>query len=143
MEQWKIYDDQFAVSSKGVVINLKTRKKLTPSVNYNGYVYVNLFSKEKRENKRLHRLMAELFIPNPNNLPLVDHINGNKVDNRIENLRWCSAQTNRANRKNDFKKVFSVVEISQIKKDYQEGVPMNEIATKNDTSYKHILKIIN
>jgi hypothetical protein len=42
----------------------------------------------------VHRLVAETFIPNPNNLPFIDHINANRLDNRVENLRWCTEKQN-------------------------------------------------
>jgi hypothetical protein len=54
-----------------------------------GYFYVDLRKNGKRKNCTIHRLVAQAFIPNPNNLPEVDHINRIRIDNRVENLRWA------------------------------------------------------
>lgn len=65
---------------------------LTPSVNkHNGYVYISL---GKYGKKRLHRVVAEAYIPNPDCLPEVNHLNENKQDNSVTNLEWCSRQHN-------------------------------------------------
>lgn len=60
------------------------------------YMLVQLIKDGKNHQKLLHRLLAEAFIPNPNNYPCVNHINAQKKDNRLENLEWCTySQNNR------------------------------------------------
>ena len=62
-----------------------------------GYLRVRLCKNNKAKNYSVHRLAANAFIPNPNNLPCIDHINTIKTDNRVENLRWCSYKENSNN----------------------------------------------
>jgi len=73
-------------------------KKLKDCINTGGYYYVSLHKDGKRYNKLVHRLIAQTFIQNPDNLPCIDHINHNKLDNRLENLRWVSHKDNGRNR---------------------------------------------
>ena len=63
----------------------------------NGYMCVNLFKDKKQKQFLIHRLVAQAFVPNPNNLPEVDHINTVRNDNRSENLRWVTISQNHRN----------------------------------------------
>ena len=73
-------------------------KILKPYLYPNGYYGFELYKDGVVYHKLLHRLIAETFIPNPDNLPTVDHINRNTTDNRIENLRWCDMTIQNNNR---------------------------------------------
>lgn len=65
-------------------------KIIKPSINSEGYLHIGLYGKTHR----LHRIIAKTFIPNPENKPEIDHINGDRTDNRVENLRWVTRKEN-------------------------------------------------
>lgn len=69
-------------------------RQLKPGIDNRGYLRCVLCKNSKMYTKKVHRLIAEAFIPNPENKPEVNHINGNKLDNRVENLEWCSRSDN-------------------------------------------------
>lgn len=108
MEEWKDvigYESTYQVSSLGRVkriavysnqsgITWESNKILKPANNSRGYYFVQLSKNNKVTRKYVHRLVAEAFIPNPENKATVNHKNCNRSDNRVENLEWTTYREN-------------------------------------------------
>ena len=113
MEEWKDiknYEGLYQVSNLGNVKSLDTMinckgannidehlrkgRILKKNIATTGYYSINLSKNGKIKYVRVHRLVAEAFIPNPNNLPCINHKDGNKLNNEISNLEWCSYSYN-------------------------------------------------
>lgn len=118
------------------LMNFEQRKGRGTCDKKEGYYSVRLwnFETNKRRWFLLHRLIAEVFIPNPNNMECVNHIDGNKLNNKLSNLEWCSiAENNRHARKmglnkGGFKPLVSHEERKNIEKYYSCGMRVSEIA---------------
>lgn len=87
----KGYDGVYEISNLGHI--RKGTTMLSPWSQY-GYSIVGLWKNGKCKKNRVHRLVAEAFIPNPNNLPSINHIDENKTNNIVSNLEWCSVGYN-------------------------------------------------
>lgn len=83
----------YLIEKNGTITNLKTNKIIKPTLNQNGYYQVYLYN-TKTEYWLLHRLLATLFIPNPQNKPCVGHWDCDKSNNSVENLYWCTYEEN-------------------------------------------------
>lgn len=88
------YEGLYQASNLGNIKSLLTSKLLKASVNSSGYLKVELHNKGKVKVFYVHRLIASTFIPNPSNKPQVNHRNGNKLCNSIDNLEWVTASEN-------------------------------------------------
>ena len=95
--------ENYVVSNNGDVIRLEYRDKkganrpfklLKPNINEDGYASTTLRNDEGKKTFRIHRLVAREFIPNPENKETVNHIDGNKLNNRVENLEWNTREEN-------------------------------------------------
>lgn len=98
-EEWKVISDYpiYEVSTLGNIRNSFTFRLLKPSINAQGYLYVGLSKNKTSKRVNIHRIVAQTFLENPNNLPFVDHIDINKQNNYVTNLRWISYQNSSIN----------------------------------------------
>ena len=88
------YDGLYAITRDGQVWSYKRKKFLKPGLTKDGYHRVSLCKNGKGKNYLIHRLVAEAYIPNPNNYPQVNHRDENKQNNCASNLEWCDAKYN-------------------------------------------------
>lgn len=89
------YEGLYEVSNTGQIRSLfRYKKTLKYNVTKRGYCTVELFKNKLSKRLLVHRLVAEAFIPNPDNLPQVNHIDENPQNNSVDNLEWCTAKYN-------------------------------------------------
>lgn len=97
-EIWKDitgYEGLYQVSSSGRIKSLNYGKeRILKPYDLKGYKRIGLFRNGKRKHILIHRLVAGTFIPNPDNLPQINHKDENTSNNRVENLEWCDAKYN-------------------------------------------------
>jgi hypothetical protein len=91
--------ENYSVSNLGKVRNNATDRILKPSIGGDGYYIVSLRSDGIKFTKKIHKLVGDAFIQNPLNKKCIDHIDNNRLNNNIANLRWVSQQENQMNSK--------------------------------------------
>lgn len=142
----KEYESRYKISNMGRVVSLKTNKELKPFKvgKYRNYLAVRFYNKDgtrKGKDFKIHRLVAMHFIPNPNNYPQVNHIDGNTFNNKLDNLEWCNnsmnqkhAWDNGLNHTTD--KHMETLEECKVKVNISNIMPVVEF--DNDYNFRHI-----
>ena len=95
--EWKNIEGtkgEYQVSDTGLVKTTQTGRILKPIIDQRGYERVCLFKMDRTRRFKVHRLVAQAFIPNPSHLPQVNHIDGNKRNNEVNNLEWSTNADN-------------------------------------------------
>lgn len=98
-EEWRPllnFEGRYEVSNLGRIKSLKRNKIIKTHISPQGYMCASLryIGEKKTRTIRIHRAIAQAFIPNPNNYPIINHKDGNKLNNSIDNLEWCTCQHN-------------------------------------------------
>jgi hypothetical protein len=88
------YAGLYKINKAGQVLSLRRNRLMTERIDNFGYKYVMLTKNKKQQFKNVHRLIALMFIQNPESKPQVNHVNGNKQDNSLLNLEWVTAREN-------------------------------------------------
>ena len=163
-EEWKEingYDGLYLVSDHGRFKSFHQKEyKHKPAdffiwghINEKGYKVISLTKDNKAKEYRAHRLIAEAFVPNPKIKPEVNHIDGNKINNRVDNLEWVTGKENirhayEAGLSNNFgsKHHFAKLteeDVIKIRNMYLNGVSSPKIASIYDMNKRTIMRLIN
>lgn len=124
MNVLSLFDGKYEVTDGGDVFsNVGTRKKMIGKVTKSGYHMIVFNVDGKKLYRTVHRLVAVAFIPNPQNLPEVNHINGDKLNNSVYNLEWCNSSYNQIHARDNGLQNYKInMEIAnKIREIYKEG----------------------
>lgn len=139
-EIWIPYKDgHYLVSNLGKIRNSKTGHLLKGTKQKNGYILVHL-RLQNNEMKLFHRVVAEVFIPNPENKPQVNHIDADKTNNRVDNLEWNTAQENMLHsfelglQRHDIKKIYQYTLTGELINTYSSGAVIEKDTIYSNTT---------
>ena len=136
---------RYVISSDGHVWNMESGKKMALNPNRDGYLMVNLSHNGKHYSPRINRLVAIMFIPNPEDKPEVHHKDGNILNNDVSNLQWCTRVEHfelerervgkfiRAKGEDQGSSKYSNLQISRVIEDLEKHIPIKEIS-----EYRHV-----
>jgi len=146
MKQFR--NTQYWVTETGLIYNTITKRYIKPisklfSKNSCKRLMVGLYINGKQRNFLYHRVLAEVFIPNPDNHPQVNHIDGNPINNQLSNLEWCSAARNNihAIRTGLRSTKLNMYKADEIRELLSKGISVTEICKKYSVGRTIIGKI--
>ncbi len=154
MKDVKGYEGLYSITSDGRVYSHLSKKFLKPLHNGTGYSVVYLFKEDTRRTCLIHRLVAEAYIPNPENKPNINHKDSDRKNNKAYNLEWCTPAENTLHatlyggKKDQGSKSkmakLTEDEVISIRKEYEETSPMKKtLALKYNVSPGLISQIVN
>ncbi len=144
-------DNRFEISKDGIIRNIKTKTIKSQYISSTGYYMISISKINKSKPHRVHRLLANNYIDNPENLKEVNHLDGNKLNNNLSNLEWCShlgnmkhafstGLANNTGSKNGMSKL-KEKSILEIKEKLKQGMSQYKISKQYGVSRSAILKI--
>ena len=139
MIKWKIiigYED-YAVSNTGEIKSLKFDRLLCGSKNGAGYKYVNLVKNKIKKSHSIHSLVMKYFGKGQTENSIIDHKDGNKSNNHIDNLQWISIKDNTEKYYNNFDKKSKLIML------YEKGIKVKDIVKMVDLSIATVYQTIN
>jgi hypothetical protein len=135
--------ENYLITKDGDIYRNITYRKLKCSIDKNGYLKIRLLNKSGRKSMFLHRLLAIQFIPNPLNKPFINHIDGNKSNNKLNNLEWCTHKENMKHAwdNNLYKDYTDSIKKANNAKSIEVFDTLNNIKYKSMSEMSRLLKI--
>ena len=144
--------NNYIIYRDGSLFSKKRKIFIKPYQGKDGYLYLRFNFDKRQKRLAVHRMLANIFIPNPKNKPEVNHKDGDKLNNCIDNLEWTTKQENckhaslnklYPNGEKHYNNKLSEQDILLIKRLYKYGIKQNEIAIQFNVCQSHISRIVN